>query len=104
MDKLAKIFFKNPDPVYKYKEKFDVPVLGMVDDVLSVTKCSKKRVISNATINSFVELNKLKLFADNCSKIHIGKNCDKCMILGTSGVIWGDLGTFCDFRMQNHSV
>ena len=65
----------------------------------------KKRVISNATINSFVELNKLKLFADNCSKIDIGKKCDKCMILGTSGVICGGLGTFwSDFIMQNHSV
>ena len=38
MDKLAKIFYKNPDLVYKYKEKVDVPVLGMVDDVLSVFK------------------------------------------------------------------
>ena len=29
----------------------------------------------------------------------------KCMILGTSGVIWGGLGTFwSDFIMQNHSV
>ena len=31
-----------------------------------------------------------------------------CMLLGTSGVIWGDLRTFwtdfSDFRMQNHSV
>ena len=27
------------------------------------------------------------------------------MILGISGVNWGDLGTFwSDFRMQNHSV
>ena len=33
------------------------------------------------------------------------KMCPKCMLLGTSGVIWGDLGTFWrDFRMQNHSV
>ena len=36
------------------------------------------------------------------------KMCPKCMLLGTSGVIWGDLGTFwsdfSDFRMQNHSV
>ena len=32
----------------------------------------------------------------------------KCMLLGTFGVIWGDLATFLsdfnDFRMQNHSV
>ena len=33
------------------------------------------------------------------------KMCPKCMLLGTSGVIWGDLGSdFSDFRMQNHSV
>ena len=63
MDKLAKIFYKNPDLVYKYKKKVDVPVLGMVDDVLSVTKCSNKTVISNATINSFMELNKLKMIS-----------------------------------------
>ena len=30
----------------------------------------------------------------------VKKICPKCMILVTSGVIWGDLGTFCDFRMQ----
>ena len=38
----------------------------------------------------------------------IKKMCPKCMLLGTSGVIWGDLRTFwsdfSDFRMQNHSV
>ena len=33
------------------------------------------------------------------------KICPKCMILGTSSVIWGGLGTFwSDFIMQNHSV
>ena len=36
------------------------------------------------------------------------KICHKCMLLGTSGVIWGDLGTFLidfsDFRMQIYSV
>ena len=36
------------------------------------------------------------------------KICSKCMLLGTSLVIWSDLGTlwsdFRDFRMQNHSV
>ena len=26
IDKLAKIFYENPDLVYKYKEKVDVPV------------------------------------------------------------------------------
>ena len=62
----------------EYKEKVDVPILGMVDDVLCVTKCSSKTVASNATINAFIELNKLTLSAEKCSRIHIGKKCDQC--------------------------
>ena len=78
MDKLAKTFYQEPDLLYKYKNTVDVPILGMVDDVLCVTKCSSKTVISNATINAFMELNKLTLSAEKCSKIHIGKKCDQC--------------------------
>ena len=78
MDKLAKIFYQNPDLVYKYKNKVEVPVLGMVDDVLCVTNCSSKTLISNATINSFMELNKLTLSADKCSRIHVGKKNMHC--------------------------
>ena len=41
-----------------------------------------------------------KLLGEAVKKIY-----PKCMILGTSGVIWGDLGTFwSDLEMQNHSV
>ena len=74
MDKLAQIFYENQDLVYKYKDKVDVPV----DDVLCVTKCSNKTIAANATINSFMELNKLKLSAEKCSKIHIGKKNNQC--------------------------
>ena len=36
---------------------------------------------------------------------HVKKIIPKYMILKTSGVNWGDLGTFwSDFRMQNHTV
>ena len=74
MDKLAQIFYENQDLVYKYKDKVDVPV----DDVLCVTKCSNKTIAANATINSFMELNKLKLSAEKCSKIHVGKKNNQC--------------------------
>ena len=37
MDKLAQMFYKDEDLVYKYKNIVKVPVLGMVDDVLCVT-------------------------------------------------------------------
>jgi hypothetical protein len=50
----------------------------MVDDVLSVSECSTKSVVANATINAFMELNKLTLSKTKCSKIHIGKKCNTC--------------------------
>ena len=50
----------------------------MVDDILSILKCSSSTIATNAATNSFMELNKLKLSHTKCGKIHIGKNCDKC--------------------------
>ena len=78
MDKLAKMFYSNQEIIFKYKNEVEVPVLGMVDDVLCVSKCSNQAVISNATINAFMEVNKLKLSETKCSRIHIGKKLNKC--------------------------
>ena len=39
IDKLAKIFYQDKVILYKYKGEVEVPVLGMVDDVLAVNKC-----------------------------------------------------------------
>ena len=78
MDKLAKIFYNDKALLYKYNNTVNVPILGMVDDVLCVARCLSEAVKCNATINSFMELNKLKLAEKKCSKIHIGKKCDKC--------------------------
>ena len=65
----------------------DVPVLGMVDDVLCVAKCSNTAVTTTSTINSFMELNKLKLAANKCGKIHIGKKYMKCPVTRVHGEI-----------------
>ena len=73
MDKLAKLFYTEKNLLYQYKGEVNVPVLGMVDDVLCVAKCSNTAVTTTSTINSFMELNKLKLAANKCAKIHIGK-------------------------------
>ena len=61
-----------------YKNEVKVPVLGMVDDVLCVAKCGSDAVLSNSTINAFMELNKLKLASHKCAKIHIGKHNLPC--------------------------
>ena len=70
MDKLGEISYEEP---YKYKGVVNVPILGMVDDVVSVTKCSNSSVTSNSTINAFMEINKLELSEGKCSRIQIGK-------------------------------
>ena len=81
VDKLAKIFYKNPDLLYKYNNKVDVPPLGMVDDVMCVNPCSNLAVPSNATVNMFMEPNKLKLSETKCGRIHIAKSCNQCPVL-----------------------
>ena len=40
MDKLAKVFYANENLLYMYKQTVKIPVLGMVDDVLTVAKFS----------------------------------------------------------------
>ena len=81
IDKLAKIFYQDKNLLYKYKGVVEVPILGMVDDVLNVAKCSEQTVMSNSTVNVFMEQNKLKLAASKCSRIHIGKSRDECHVV-----------------------
>ena len=45
----------------------------MVDDVLSIQKCSSDAVKANATINAFIESKKLTFSRDECRRIHISK-------------------------------
>ena len=51
----------------------------MDDDVLNVAKCTDQVVLSNFTINPFMEQNRLKLAASKCSRIHIGKKSGECL-------------------------
>ena len=47
--------------------------LGMVDDILSVQKCSNQTVKNNAVIFSFIELKKLKFSKSMFHRIHVSK-------------------------------
>ena len=71
MDKLGQLAYENENLLYWYKGSVAVPPLCMVDDVLAVQECSKNSVQINSVINSFIELKKLKLSSDKCSKIHV---------------------------------
>ena len=77
MDKLGQLAYENADLLYMYKGLVAVPPICMVDDVLSLQKCSDSRKI-NAIINAFVELKKLTLSKAKCNRIHVGKKKDPC--------------------------
>ena len=78
MDKLGKRIYENDELLYKYNGEVDIPTLEMVDDILTISKCSKESVMVNSEVNSFIEAKKLTLGATKCAKIHIGKKCEDC--------------------------
>ena len=73
MDKLGKLVYNNADLLYKYKGEVDIPSLGMVDDILSIQRCSSDSVKMNAVVNAFIESKKLTLSKAKCHRIHIEK-------------------------------
>ena len=50
----------------------------MVDDVLSLQKCSNKSLQMNTAINKFMDLEKLTLSKKKSHNIHIGKQKQNC--------------------------
>ena len=61
MDKLCKLVYKDDKLQYKYWSKDGVLPLEMVDDVITVSKCGSTSVAVNSTVNTFMDLKKLKL-------------------------------------------
>ena len=71
MDKLGQIAYQDEELLYRYKGVVAVPPICMVDDVMSISKCSESGK-TNSVINSFIEMKKLKLSQKKCSRVHIG--------------------------------
>ena len=85
MDKLGQLVYSDSELTYKYKGVVETPSLGMVDDILTVQKCSTNAVKMNATVNAFIESKKLKLSEKKCHRIHVkskkSKNEPECLPL-----------------------
>ena len=71
-DKLSKYAYENKPLIYMYKG-VEVPLLGMVEDILTISKCSAQSTAMTTTVNTLVEKKKLKLKHSKCSVIHVGK-------------------------------
>ena len=76
MDSLGKESYARPEDLYHYKG-VPIPLLGMVDDIISVTNADKTEKM-NQVINSFIEKKKLKLSQSKSYIIYIGKGHKKC--------------------------
>ena len=76
-DKLGKLVYNKPELMYKYKGIVAIPPMEMVDDILSVTKCSNQSVKVNAVVNTFMETKKLKLNKKKCHRIHVPAKNDR---------------------------
>ena len=59
--------------------------LLIVDDILTVSKCSPTASALNVTVNSFIESKKLKLSHKKCCAIHVGKSNRNCHELKVHG-------------------
>ena len=84
MDKLGQIAYQDEELLYRYKGVVAVPPICMVDDVMSISKCSESGK-TNSVINSFIEMKKLKLSQKKCSRVHIGKGKQECPELKIHG-------------------
>ena len=78
MDKLGQLVYNfTSEMLYKYKGVVETPSLGMIDDILTIQKCSTSTVRINAAVNAFIEEKKLTLSKKKCHRIHVEKKKSK---------------------------
>ena len=71
MDKIGKKAYKSGSPLYAYKGLVNIPPLGMVDDEITMAKCSVQSTKTNSFMNNFAEMKKLEFGVKKCHKMHI---------------------------------
>ena len=78
---------------YRYKNKSEVLIFAMCDDLNGVAKCGQDSVALNTFINTQIELKRLKFHIPNeegkskCHKIHVGWNHSTCPVLQVHGTV-----------------
>ena len=77
--------------MYLYKKKVKVVPLGMVDDLIGISKCGHQSVEMNTYITTQIEMKRLRFHVPDingktkCHQIHIGKSCEYCPVLKIHG-------------------
>ena len=81
MDTLGRQSYTYSTGLYQYKDVCSVPALGMIDDIVGVSKCNENSVILNSIINAKVESKKLQFNLKKCVTMHIGPKNENCQHL-----------------------
>ena len=74
-----------------YKGEVEIPPLGMVDDLLCISKCGYKTIMVNSFIKFKTGSKKLQFVVEKCKKIHVGKYCEKFKCQTLSVDCWKEL-------------
>ena len=59
---------------YNYKDTVEIPALGWIDGLITVLESGYKTSRMNAFINAKLAMKKLRLGANKCFNMHIGKD------------------------------
>ena len=59
--------------VYKYKDKILIPILGMMDDTVTITEAGYKTELMNTHIVTHTENKILQFSATKCKTMKVGK-------------------------------
>ena len=62
---------------FKYKNKVEIPALGMIDDILTISESGYKTSIMNSFITAKIALKKLQFGPQKCFVLHTGKEHDE---------------------------
>ena len=73
VDKIGKECLEEDKYLYLYKDAVKIPVLSMVDDLISVSECGYKSSMINAFLNTKTNMKKLQYGVGKCFKMHVGR-------------------------------
>ena len=73
VDTFGKECLEDAKHLYDYKGGLGVPPLGMVDDVIAVSKCGLESVEMNTYLNQKTNIKKLQFGPDKCHQLHVAE-------------------------------
>ena len=84
IDKIGEKCYERGEHLYLYKDRVRILPLGMVDDILAVSRCGHESVALNTYLTTQIEMKKLRFHVPDakgktkCHQFHVGKPSTLC--------------------------